>query len=75
MTDYTKKEYKANTRDKLSAGPVTTGDYAISTSSNITSASDGAYDNMQNLFPHNSLETMNSKTKKASNSFADGGVL
>ena len=54
MTDFTKKEDKANTRDKLSAGPVTTGDYAISTSSNVTSASDGAYDNPQNLFPHNS---------------------
>ncbi len=75
MTDFTKKEDKANTRDKLSAGPVTTGDYAISTSSNVTSASDGAYDNPQNLFPHNSLETKNIKSKKASNSFADGRVL
>lgn len=75
MPDYTNKKDKDNTRDKLSAGPVTTGDYAISTSSNLTSASDGAYDNPQNLFPHNSLETAKSKSKKDSNAFADGRVL
>lgn len=75
MRRYIKRADIDNTRDKLASGPVTTGDYAISSSSNMTVDSDGAYDDSGSLFPHNKLETGKNKSPKDADNFAEGRVL
>ncbi|WP_139903394.1 hypothetical protein [Clostridium thermarum] len=72
MPEYRRKNTISNTRDKLAAGPVTTGDFAASSSSNLTVDSEGAYDKPGELFPHNKINK--SKDNKVSNdSFANSG--
>lgn len=69
MPEYTRAQDIDNTRDKLASGPVTTGDYAVSSSSNLTVATDGAYDNPNELFPHNQLNSNSDKSSEVKNFF------
>lgn len=72
MPEYTRRQDIDNTRDKLASGPVTTGDFAISSSSNLTVDSDGAYDNPKELFPHNSLDSINKRPAAVDRFFKEG---
>jgi hypothetical protein len=72
VPEYRRKKSMDNTRDKLAAGPVTTGDFGISSSSNLTVDSDGAYDKTGELFPHNSINTSKHNRSKHDN-FANSG--
>ncbi|HCW05660.1 MAG TPA: hypothetical protein DGK91_14780 [Clostridium sp.] len=69
MPSYIENRDKNNTRDKLSSGPATTGDFATSTSSNLTTATEGAYDDPNELFPHNNISSNNKKAELAYNFF------
>lgn len=69
MPSYTENQHRDNKGDKLSSGPVTTGDFGISTSSNLTTGTEGAYDNHDEFFPHNNISSNNKKLELAYNFF------
>jgi hypothetical protein len=72
MPEYTRKQDIDNTRDKLASGPVTPGDYGISSSSNLTVDTDGAYDDPKEFFPHNNSISSGKKRSPEVDNFFDG---
>jgi len=69
MPSYTGNQDLNNKRDKLSYGPVTTGNFGISTSSNLTADTGSDYNDPNEFFPHNNINSNNKKAELAYNFF------